>query len=150
VAVVLAWAISSSLFGLGHLGNPNATTVSTVNIAFAGLLLGIGYVLTGRLAIPVGLHITWNFFQGNVFGFPVSGLEPVGATVFSIEQGGPLLFTGGVFGPEAGLLDIAATLVGSLLILLWVRIRSGKAVIETSIAEPPPGRAEAAKSPEDG
>ena len=145
-AVVLALAISSSVFGLGHLSNPNATAVSTVNIAFAGLLLGIGYVLTGRLAISIGLHITWNFFQGNVFGFPVSGLETIGATLLSIEQGGPPLFTGGVFGPEAGLLDIAATLVGSLLIALWVRVRSGKATVETSIAaELSPDRTATAK-----
>lgn len=142
-AVVLAWVISSSLFGLLHLANPNATLVSTVNIAFAGLLLGAGYVLTGRLGIPVGLHITWNFFQGNVFGFPVSGMDDTGATFISIEQGGPPLFTGGVFGPEAGLLDIVATVVGILLILLWVRARSGKATLQISIAEPPTG----AKSP---
>jgi hypothetical protein len=100
-------------------------------------------VLTGRLAIPIGLHITWNFFQGNVFGFPVSGLEPVGATVLSIEQGGPLLFTGGVFGPEAGLIGIAAVLAGSLLTALWVRVRFGKAAMETSIAEPPPSLTDA-------
>ncbi|CAA9444701.1 MAG: CAAX amino terminal protease family protein [uncultured Rubrobacteraceae bacterium] len=138
-AVVLAWVISSSLFGLLHLANPNATLVSTVNIAFAGLLLGTGYILTGRLGIPIGLHITWNFFQGNVFGFPVSGMDDLGATFISIEQGGPSLFTGGVFGPEAGLLDIAATIVGSLLIWLWVRVRSGKAKLQASIAEPAEG-----------
>lgn len=139
-AVVVAWVISSSLFGLLHLANPNATLVNTINIAFAGLLLGAGYVLTGRLGLPIGLHITWNFFQGSVFGFPVSGMDALGASFISIEQGGPALFTGGPFGPEAGLLDIAATIVGGLLIWLWVRTRSGKATLQTSIAEPPGGR----------
>jgi hypothetical protein len=73
----------------------------------------------------------------------VSGLEPVGATVLSIEQGGPLLFTGGVFGPEAGLIGIAAVLAGSLLTALWVRARFGKAAMEVSIAEPPPSLTDA-------
>ena len=149
-AVVVAWVISSSLFGLLHLANPNATVISTVNIAFAGLLLGTGYVLTGRLAIPIGLHITWNFFQGNVFGFPVSGLKPLGATFISIEQGGPPLWTGGIFGPEAGLLEIVAAVTGGLLILLWVRVRSGNVVPQTSIAEPPSGETGRTKAPDSG
>jgi membrane protease YdiL (CAAX protease family) len=136
-AVVLALVISSSIFGLGHLVNPNATVVSTMNIAFAGLVLGLGYVLTGRLAIGIGFHITWNFFQNTVFGFPVSGIEPLGATFISIEQSGPRVFTGDIFGPEAGLISLFAMLVGGLLIMLWVRIRSGKTAIETSLAEPP-------------
>jgi uncharacterized protein len=144
-SVLLAWILSSSIFGFIHLANPGATLVSTVNIAFAGLLLGTGYVLTGRLAIPIGIHITWNFFQGNVFGFPVSGLTPIGATFLTIEQGGPRLFTGGAFGPEAGLLGLTAMVVGSLLILLWVRTRSGKATIEISIAEPPVSKIEPAR-----
>ena len=138
-AVLLAWVLSSVVFSLLHLANPNASLVSTANITFAGLLLGTGYVLTGRLAIPIGIHITWNFFQGNVFGFPVSGIGPIGATFVSIAQGGPPLLTGGAFGPEAGLLDPAASLIGSLLIWLWVRARSGTANIQVSIAEPPAG-----------
>lgn len=137
-AVLLAWAISSAIFGLLHAMNPNASVLSTVNIALAGLMLGIGYVLTGSLAIPIGLHITWNFFQGNVYGFPVSGIQPLGATVLATEQGGPPLLTGGPFGPEAGLVGLAAMFSGSLLILSWVRAVHGKANIETSIAEPPP------------
>lgn len=141
-AVVLAWVLSSAFFGFLHLSNPNATLISATNIAFTGLLLGIGYVLTGRLAIPIGLHVTWNFFEGNVFGFRVSGLETVGATFVAIEQSGPPLWTGGAFGPEGGLLDIVAVIVGSSLIWLYVRARSGKVTLETSIAEPPTGKVE--------
>lgn len=142
-AVLLAWVFSSAVFGALHLLNPNASAVSTLNIAFAGIFLGAGYVLTGQLAIPVGLHITWNFFQGNVFGFPVSGIDTIGATFVETDQGGPDLFTGGVFGPEAGLLGVGAMVVGIGAISLYVRLRYGAATLQTSIAEPPTGKAEA-------
>ncbi|CAN5564261.1 type II CAAX endopeptidase family protein [soil metagenome] len=136
-AVVAAWIISSSIFGLVHLGNPNATLLSAFNIALAGLLLGASYILTGQLAIPIGLHITWNFFQGTVFGFPVSGLEPIGASFLSTKQSGPDLWTGGAFGPEAGLMDPIVTLIGISLIAIWVRLRRGRVDIHTPLAEPP-------------
>jgi uncharacterized protein len=140
-AIVLAWVLSSIFFGALHSGNPNATFFSTANIAVAGLMLGLGYVLTGELAIPIGLHITWNFFQANVYGFPVSGLKPVGATFLEIEQGGPEAWTGGPFGPEAGVIGLSAMILGGLLITLWVRLRSGKVAIHTPLAEEPkPGR----------
>jgi uncharacterized protein len=146
-AILLAWILSSTVFGLLHLTNPNATAISAINIAVTGLLLGVGYLLTGRLAISIGLHMSWNFFEGNVFGFPVSGLEPVGAEFISIEQGGPLLWTGGAFGPEAGLVDIAVSVIGSLLILLWVRARSGRVALQTSLAEPPTSQVEEQEAP---
>jgi membrane protease YdiL (CAAX protease family) len=136
-AVLLAWVLSSAFFGYLHASNPNATLSSTFNVALAGLMLGFGYVLTGELAIPIGLHITWNFFQGSVFGFPVSGLRPVGATFLSTDQGGPALWTGGPFGPEGGLLGPAAMILGVLLIALWVRLRGGKVAVHTPIAESP-------------
>ena len=136
-AVLLAWALSSAFFGYLHSANPNATPLSTINVALAGLMLGFGYVLTGELAIPIGLHVTWNFFQGAVFGFPVSGLNIVGATFLSIDQGGPALWTGGPFGPEGGLLAPAAMAVGILLTALWVRLRRGEVAVHAPIAQSP-------------
>lgn len=75
------------------------------------MLLRVPYLLTGELAIPIGLHTTWNLFQGTVYGFPVSGSAPT-RRVFVVEQGGPELWTGGPFGPEAGLLAVVWVLLG--------------------------------------
>jgi membrane protease YdiL (CAAX protease family) len=130
------WAgylISSSVFGLLHATNPNASWISTLNLILAGLFLGLGFVLTGELAIPIGLHITWNFFQGNIFGFPVSGMKS-GVSLISIQQGGPDLLTGGAFGPEAGLVGIFAILLGSLITVWYVRTTRGEVRLRTELA----------------
>lgn len=136
-ALLLGWLISSLLFGALHAGNPNATMTSTIMLVVAGLFLGLGYVLTGELAIPIGLHITWNFFQGNVFGFPVSGTRLSRASVVAIEQGGPERWTGGAFGPEAGLIGLLTILVGCLITLAYVRATRGVLTLAPSVAEPP-------------
>ena len=150
-AVILAWVLSSAFFGCLHANNPNATFLSTFNIALAGLMLGFGYVLTGELAIPIGLHITWNLFQGSVFGLPVSGRAPFGASVLSTDGGGPGLWTGGPFGPEGGLLGPVAMILGILLVALWVRLRNGRITIHTPIAEgPQPVQTGAASSKPEG
>jgi membrane protease YdiL (CAAX protease family) len=136
-AILLAWVLSSVFFAVPHADNPNATPTSTLNIALAGLMLGFGYVLTGGLAIPIGLHITWNFFQGAVYGFPVSGFGAFGPTFLNTRQGGPDLWTGGPFGPEGGLLVPFVMLLGMSLIALWIRLRTGEASLHTPIAESP-------------
>ena len=134
-AILLAWVSTSVFFGVLHANNPNATPISTFNIVLAGLMLGFGYVLTGELAIPIGLHITWNFFQGSVYGFPVSGFGAFGPTLLTTEQGGPKLWSGGSFGPEGGLLIPAVMLLGISLIALWIRLRTGKVSLHTPVAE---------------
>jgi len=137
-SIYISWILTSVLFGIGHLGNPNATWVAGLNIAAAGIFLGVGFVLTGRLALPIGVHITWNFFQGNVFGFPVSGINTLqGSKMTTIVQGGPEIWTGGSFGPEAGLIGICAIISGTILSIAWVRVREGSIKIHLPIAEPP-------------
>lgn len=119
-ALLLAYLLSAVLFGLAHQGGENAGALTTPFLALNGLFLGLGYLLTGELALPIGLHIGWNFFQGYVFGFPVSGSGHEVA-LFAIQQGGPPAWTGGAWGPEGGLIGLLALLAGSLAIIAWVR-----------------------------
>ncbi len=134
-AVAVAVVVSSALFGLVHATNPNATLVSTLTISLAGVFLALGYVLTDELAVPVGLHITWNFAQGTLYGFPVSGRE-FGVSVIDTRADGPAVFTGGSFGPEAGLVGVAAILLGCACIVAWVRYRRGVVRVPPGVAAP--------------
>ncbi len=138
-ALALGIIFSSLLFGIFHLGSPHATFISTLNIVVFGFLFGLSYSLTGRIAIAIGLHTTWNLFQGNVFGFPVSGeIFPLeSAAVFSIQQNGPALWTGGAFGPEAGLVGLFAFAAGFLILLGWIRVRRGRIKLNLIVPEPP-------------
>lgn len=105
-AVAIATLVTSFLFGLLHFYNPNASAISTFNIMLAGIVLAIPYILTGSLGLSTGLHFSWNFVQASIFGFPVSGTH-LDTSLIQIAQNGPDLWTGGVFGPEAGILGIS-------------------------------------------
>jgi membrane protease YdiL (CAAX protease family) len=134
-ALAVAVLLTSGLFGLLHAGNPNATLISTSTIALAGVFLAAGYALTGDLAIPLGLHFSWNYAQGVLFGFPVSGLD-IGVAVIRTRETGPDLVTGGRFGPEAGLLGVAAILVGIAATAWWARRRTGRLGLSAAVWTP--------------
>jgi membrane protease YdiL (CAAX protease family) len=123
--------ISSLWFGAVHSFNPHATVISSAGIFLAGLFLAYGYLRTGQLWLSIGLHIGWNFFEGVVFGFPVSGLDIYALT--RIRVSGPDLWTGGAFGPEAGLIVLPGLLVGAGLIFLYTRHRRAQDSATTGI-----------------
>ena len=119
-----SWAalvVTSALFGLVHIENPNATWFSSFAIAMeAGLLLGGAYMLTRSLWAPIGLHAAWNFTQGYIFDIPVSGVPENGLTQAKLS--GPALLSGGQFGLEASVLGlVVATAAGLCLVVLAVR-----------------------------
>jgi len=133
-ALIGAYVLSSVVFGLVHSGNPNITYVGVVNLVLFGLFLGLPYVLLGELAIPIALHISWNFSQGLIFGFPVSG-QHNDLSIIAIEQGGPQIWTGGGFGSEGGLIGTMALVVGCVSILLWLKISQRPRCLLAKIAE---------------
>lgn len=118
----LGLVLSSAVFSLAHLTNPDAKLLSVIGIFAAGFFLAYGWIRTRQLWIPIGLHIGWNFFQGTVFGFPVSGLG--GFHLIRQTVAGSQIITGGAFGPEAGLVGLAAMGVGAGLIWLYTRSRA--------------------------
>lgn len=135
-ALIISWLVTSSIFGVAHAIRPDATIVSCAMITLSGIWAGLAYVLTGRLAIPIGVHITWNFFLGNVFGFPVSGTNFFPTTFVAIEQDGHEAWTGGDFGPEGGFVGLLAIVLGIFFVTIWVRMRYGELTFSRAIAKP--------------
>jgi hypothetical protein len=113
--------VSSLYFGLLHLLNPGAGVTSTLGIFFAGVLLALGYYATGRLWFSIGLHAGWNFAEGPILGFLVSGLNMGG--LFRLRITGPDWLMGGAFGPEAGALAVVVEAVMILVLFGWARAR---------------------------
>jgi hypothetical protein len=58
-----ALVITSCFFGVVHLMNPNAGTISTINTMLAGLWLGVVYLKTRDLWFPLGVHMAWNWMK---------------------------------------------------------------------------------------
>jgi len=106
-------------FGLVHISNPNATWLSILSTAIGGIMYGLAFLKTDRLYLPIGLHFTWNFSQACLFGFPLSGFLSEGLIVQ--ENLGSTILTGGNYGPEGGLVGIAARLVVIVTLIVFFK-----------------------------
>jgi len=131
-SIVLAWVLSALIFGLLHAENPSANLISTFNLFLIGLFFGLTYILSGSLAIPIGLHTTWNFFQGNIFGFPVSGFEAY-VSVFKTSIHTPTFVNDASFGPEAGIIIFPGLLAGIFFMVYFYKRAHFKHLINNSI-----------------
>lgn len=96
--------ISSIAFGLVHAPNDNFSLIGLLSIALSGLLMGWLFVRTGSLWAPTGLHFSWNFFQGVVFGYPTSGINTY--EILANQYGTPEWLSGGDFGFEGSILAV--------------------------------------------
>ncbi len=119
-------AVTSILFSITHGLNPGFSAVAFLNITLVGILFGALYIKSSNLSLPVGLHFGWNLVEGVVFSFPVSGHQfTKGLVEVSTGKAWPLL-SGGVFGPEGGLLT---TVVLSVALLVVFRLSGYKDVL---------------------
>ena len=98
----VALIISSLVFMIMHLGNPNIGILPLVNLFLAGIFLGIYTIHKNNLWFPIGAHLTWNYLQGPIFGFEVSGNKI--NSLFEQKPNGHELLTGGNFGFEGSII----------------------------------------------
>lgn len=96
--------------------------IAAANILVASVMLGLAYVRTNALWLPIGIHLGWNALQGPVLGINVTG-QDIGLGYWRVLAfpGDPLL-TGGAMGVEGGLVGLIGPLLGlAAVALLWKR-----------------------------
>ena len=114
--------VLSGLFGLVHLGNPNAAALGTVNTVLAGVLLSLAYLKARSVWLPYAIHVGWNVGIGYILGLPLSGLDL--PSLWTTGVAGSDFILGGAYGPEGGLL--ATFVFGSAALIVHRRNWNGR------------------------
>ncbi|XEC96643.1 CPBP family glutamic-type intramembrane protease [Paenibacillus tarimensis] len=120
---IAAVIVSSVVFALLHSFNPAvwSSGLPILNLILAGVLLGVCRLASGGLWLPIGVHLTWNFFQGNVFGFKVSGTEV--ESVISITPSPSSILSGGDFGAEGSVVVSILLIIATYLTYWWFNLK---------------------------
>jgi uncharacterized protein len=113
--------LSACFFTLLHAGVIR-TLISGLNLFAAGFLLGVAYAVTRKLWLPIGIHFAWNFLQGPILGMRVSA-QDVSAGSQMLQVRGPVVFTGGPFGIEGGLVALTVTVAAAAVLLATSVVR---------------------------
>jgi membrane protease YdiL (CAAX protease family) len=120
VGAATAQLLMAALFAIAHWGNPGMEGATefwaSIDTALGGILLGLAYLRTGSLALPIGIHFGWNWIQGSLLGFNVSGLDQAGWLLPHVLSK-PQWLNGGAFGPEASI--FAVVVDASAVLILW-------------------------------
>lgn len=117
-----ALALMAVAFAAAHWGNPGmdggTMVAAIVDTALGAILLGLAWLRTGRLALPIGIHLGWNWTQGTLLGFDVSGLAQAGWLHPHLLDK-PQWLTGGAFGPEASVCSVLVDVLAIALLWRW-------------------------------
>ncbi|WNS41436.1 CPBP family intramembrane glutamic endopeptidase [Paenibacillus sp. MMS20-IR301] len=119
IGVPAAVGITSILFSLAHAANPGYSWISALNIMIIALIFSQVTLRTGKLYAAIALHLSWNLFQGYIYGVAVSGNTPRG--LYSVSLSGNELLTGGEFGLEGSLVTTLILIILSAALLLIAR-----------------------------
>lgn len=115
--IFLVFIVPNLIFTLLHISNQHFSYIPLINIFLVGVLFSIMFFKRGSIWMPIGYHITWNYFQGSIFGLPVSGNSMEG--LYTSQLLSENIFNGGGFGPEGGLL-VTVLMIASIALFWWL------------------------------
>lgn len=127
----IGFIASSIIFGVMHLANPGVGFISILNIVLVGFMFGLYVIYSQDLWGACAMHAAWNFAQGNIFGFTVSGLNAEHNTLLKFSSQGHEIFTGGQFGPEASIFTTLVSLVFIVIIIIKLKNKKMDLVSKT-------------------
>lgn len=116
----LPWALvlSSLFFSLFHVGNPGVDVLGLINIFLFGILMGLYMIRRGDIWGAAALHALWNFAEGCLADFSVSGLSMPSSLLAFGKEGASVFVAGGAFGPESGFAVTFVTTLGIVILLM--------------------------------
>lgn len=122
-AVMAAWVCGTAFFLWYRLSDNMESSVFILNILRASFMLTLPFIMTRNLGMPLGINLGWTFFASNIFGLRVQNLVLTKTSVLAIVLNGPDNYTGGIAGPESGLIGMGAIVIASGIVMAWVKYR---------------------------
>jgi membrane protease YdiL (CAAX protease family) len=123
-AIAAAIGLSGLVFGVGHLAHTGVSPL-LLTWVFAGMVFGVIYVLSGSLALPIGIHITFNLAANAIFARTDRAGGEHYSTLTRVDVDPDLAFL-----QYGGLLDIAAFASVLLLSVGWLWRSQGDLTID--------------------
>lgn len=113
-------SIVSCIFALLHLANPGIGVLPILNLIISGFLFGVTFLYTRNLLFPTILHFMWNWLQGSVFGFKVSGVDFF-TPVITTNISNPNLINGGNFGFEGSIVCCVLLIIATIYMTVYLK-----------------------------
>ena len=120
-----ALVLTSILFSFAHFPE---NTLEVISYFLGGIMYGYAFLKFQTVWVPIAIHFFWNFIQGPVLGFPVSGMEQEGLLKLEIVPN--MFFNGGDQGPEGSVFGILLRLVIILMSYLIPRVSENQGFLK--------------------
>ena len=123
------------MFAAFHIGNSNFSLIAFLNITLFGIFAGVFMLKRGSIWLSAAIHTAWNFMQGNIFGFNVSGTSGYDTVITATPKSIGTILSGGKFGLEGGL---GVTVVLLIMILCALMLKAKTSELCEEPTEPQP------------